>query len=194
MYDFLKGTVVNLDSSGHLSLEVGGVGYLLRVSEHTRATIPLDGSTVTMHVRLQVKEDDLTLFGFAEVAERAAFDLLCSVQGVGPAVALAILSHLTVAQLKEALFKEDAATLRGVKGVGAKSASRLVLELHDKLDRIPTPLEPVAGVSADAVEEARQALVALGFSAAKITEALKQVDAAEAGPEEILRQALALLR
>lgn len=195
MYDFLRGTVVSVDAGGRLSLDVNGVGYSLRISEQTRAHIPLDGRPVTVQVRLQVKEDDLVLFGFSDVAERSAFDLLVSVQQVGPAVAMAVLSTLGVARLREVLLTRDTAALRKVKGVGPKSAERIALELADKVERIPAPLGAAgeAGGS-QPVEEARRALVVLGFSAKDAGEALAKVAASGLGSEDLLRQALALLR
>ncbi len=195
MYDFLRGTVASVDTSGRLSLDVNGVGYSLRVSEQTRRTIPLDGRTVTLFVRLQVKEDDLVLFGFADVAERAAFDLLTGVQQVGPAMALALLSALGVAELKAALAGRDIAALKRVKGVGPKSAERLVLELADKVDRIPAPAGSAPSPSANrAVEDAHRGLVALGFGAKEAADALAKVQQPGVGPEALLRSALALLR
>lgn len=196
MYDFLRGTVVSVDAGGRLSLDVNGVGYSLRISEQTRAHIPLDGRPVTVQVRLQVKEDDLVLFGFSDVAERSAFDLLLSVQQVGPAVAMAVLSALGVARLRDVLLTRDTATLRKVKGVGPKSAERIVLELADKVERIPAPLTASggAGGSSQTVEEARRALVVLGFSAKDAAEALAKVASPGLGSEDLLRQALALLR
>lgn len=196
MYDFLRGTVVSVDAGGHLTLDVNGVGYSLRISEQTRAQIALDGRPVTVHVRLQVKEDDLVLFGFSDVAERSAFDLLISVQQVGPSVAMAVLSTLGVMRLREALLARDAGSLRKVKGVGPKSAERIVLELADKVERIPAPLTPAgpAGGMTHAVAEARRALVVLGFSPKDAGEALVKVAAPGMGSEDLLRQALALLR
>jgi Holliday junction DNA helicase RuvA len=195
MYDFFRGTVANLDAHGNLSLEVGGVGYRLRISEQTRRAIPLDGSSVVVHARLVVREDDLLLFGFADPAERAAFDLLLSVQGVGPAVALAVLSALSVDALRQALLARDVAALRKVKGVGPKSAERLVLELADKVERIPASLgtgdtKPRGGP----VDEVHRALVSLGFSSKEAGDALAAIDAPAVGAEELLRQALGRLR
>jgi Holliday junction DNA helicase RuvA len=197
MYDFLRGSVANLDTAGRLSFDVNGVGYSLRVSDQTRRTIPLDGRTVTLHVRLIVKEDDLVLFGFADVAERAAFDLLLSVQQVGPAVALAVLSHLGVADLRAALFARDVAALRKVKGVGPKSAERIVLELADKVERIPAPLGAVARAQQTGLpglEEAQRGLVVLGFGTKEAAEALAKVQQPGMGSEQLLRAALGVLR
>ena len=199
MYDFLRGSVANLDVSGRLSLDVGGVGYSLRVSDHTRRTIPLDGRTVVMYVRLIVREDDLILFGFADIAERAAFDLLVSVQQVGPAVAMAVLSQLGVADLRAALTAKDAAALRTVKGVGPKSAERIVLELADKVERIPAPLGAAAAArtatSAIAgVEEAQRGLIVLGYSAKEAADALAKIQQPGLSSEQLLRAALGVLR
>jgi Holliday junction DNA helicase RuvA len=200
MYDFLRGQVAAIDAAGRLSLDVNGVGYSLRISDATRRGIALDGSTVTLHVRLLVKEDDLVLFGFADVAERAAFDLLVSVQQVGPAVAMAVLSQLGVVGLRHALLARDAQALRAVKGVGPKTAERMVLELADKVERIPAPATAVAAApgsppsGAQAVEEAQRALVVLGFGAREAAEALAAVAAPGLGSEHLLRAALARLR
>lgn len=195
MYDFLRGTVANLDAAGRLSLDVNGVGYLLRVSEQTRRRIPLDGSTVTIHVRLAVKEDDLALYGFGDAAERVAFDLLTSVQQVGPTVALAVLSQLGVDELRRILAARDAKSLRAVKGVGPKIAERIALELVDKAERIPAPAAPAAPASAAAaLEQAHRGLVVLGYGQREAGEALQQVARPGLAAEEMLRAALAVLR
>jgi Holliday junction DNA helicase RuvA len=198
MYDFLRGTVASVEASGRLSLEVGGVGYSLRVSEHTRRAIPLDGQPVLIYVRLQVKEDDLVLFGFCDVAERSAFDLLLSVQQVGPAMAMNILSTLGVAALRAALSSRAVASLRQVKGVGEKSAERIVLELADKIDRLPLSASGStvgrSGAGMQAVEEASRGLIVLGFGAREVAAALQQVGAVGLNAEELLRAALGVLR
>lgn len=196
MYDFLRGTVVSVDASGRLSLDVQGVGYSLRISEQTRLHIPLDGRPITIHVRLQVKEDDLVLFGFSDVAERSAFDLLVSVQQVGPSLAMGILSALGVSQLRSILLARDVNALRQIKGVGPKSAERIILELTDKVERIPAPITSTPGSRNDAtpVDEARRALVVLGFSAKDAGDALSKVDVPGLSSEDLLRHALALLR
>jgi holliday junction DNA helicase RuvA len=198
MYDFLRGTVAALDAAGRLSLDVNGVGYSLRISQQTRRRLPLDGSVTTIHVRLVVKEDDLVLFGFSDAAERAAFDLLTSVQQVGPAVAMAVLSALGVGELRRVLLARDAAALRKVKGVGPKSAERIVLELADKVERIPAPLDEGGGTAPEsgmaAAAEVHRALLVLGFSSKDAADALRQVAAPGRSAEELLRLALSVLR
>ena len=200
MYDFFRGQVIHLDNSGRVCLEVNNVGYALQISDTTRQSLPLDGSTITMYARLVVREDLLQLYGFADPAERVAFDLLTDVQGVGPKAAMAILSAYPVLELRGLLLKKDVAAMKKVKGIGAKGAERLVLELHDKVDRIPTPFlaeddrnEAVAAVGT-AADEVRQALVALGFSSKEAVEALAHCPDPDAKSEELLREALQRLR
>ena len=198
MYEFLRGTVAHIDTGGRLALDVNGVGYSLRVSDTTRRRIPLDGRAVTVWTRLVVREDDLILFGFHDVAERGAFDLLTSVQQVGPAVALAVLSFLGVDELRRILVAKDVKGLTKVKGVGAKTAERIVLELADRIDRIPMPMgaAPSAG-SAPAsgpVEEATRALVVLGFAPKEAADAAAKAAQPGLSAEEVLRAALGVLR
>ena len=204
MYDFFRGVAVQLDPDGHVSLDVQGVGYRLRVSEYTRRAIPLDGSAVLLHARLVVREDEHLLFGFYDPAERAAFDLLTAVQGVGPAVAMAILSTLGVDDLRRSLHGRDVAMLKKVKGVGAKSAERMVLELADKVERIPLGAAAASDaadagdhVAAPPAEQARsqahRALVALGFSVRESEQALAGVDQQD-DSEAYVRAALSILR
>jgi Holliday junction DNA helicase RuvA len=198
MYDFLRGSVASLDATGRLSLEVNGVGYSLRISEQTRKRLPLDGSSVLVYVRLVVREDDLILFGFHDPAERAAFDLLTSVQMVGPAVAMSVLSDLGVGELRRVLISRDVVRLKKIKGVGPKSADRIALELADKVDRIPAPtLAAEVGApqtGAVAVEEVHRALIVLGFSPKEAADALAKVAKPGVGQEELLRAALGVLR
>ncbi|MFW5829093.1 MAG: Holliday junction branch migration protein RuvA [Planctomycetota bacterium] len=198
MYDFLRGRVAAIDTRGNCSFEVYGVGYLLRISEQSRQAIPLDGSETVLHTRLQVKEDDLQLFGFADVAERAAFDLLVSVQGIGPSIAMEVLSAHPVNELRAALQRGDAAAMQRVKGIGRKSAERIVLELADKVDRIPGALpeelrsDGTAPVPAD--DLAFRGLIALGFGSKEAGDALGRIDQHLQEPGERVRAALRLLR
>ena len=194
--------MAHIDNQGNCCLDVNGVGYLLRISEFTRQALPLDGSPALLHARLVVREDEMLLFGFYDAAERAAFDLLTGVQGVGPAVALAVLSTLGVNELRRALQTKDIATLKKVKGVGAKSAERMALELSDKVERIPTmagdpgerdaPAGPAETMN-EPSSEAHRALIALGFSAKESESALHSLaeDSSLKSSEDYVRAALA---
>jgi Holliday junction DNA helicase RuvA len=202
MYDCFTGSIRHLDADGRLSLVVAGVGYLLRISERTRQALSLDGTTVTVLARLIVREDDLLLFGFHDAGERACFDLLLSVQGVGPQVALALCSSFAPEELQQILLNKDTATLTKVKGVGRKSAERITLELSDKAEKIPVPLpgfqDPATQPANQAVaEQVRQGLVALGYGNKEAERAIAaaQTDTSTAlTAEELLRLALAALR
>jgi Holliday junction DNA helicase RuvA len=205
MYDFFRGAVAHIDNQGNCCLDVNGVGYLLRISKFTRQALPLDGSPALLHARLVVREGEMLLFGFYDAAERAAFDLLTGVQGVGPAMALTVLSTLGVNELRRALQTKDIAALKKVKGVGAKSAERMALELSDKVERIPTMAGepdltesevPAAASMNEPSSEAHRALIALGFTAKESESALKSLadDPALQSSEDYVRAALAVLR
>ena len=168
-----------------LVLDVGGVGYL--VAATPTAVRKADGADeVSLHTYLHVREDALQLYGFAEAAERELFVQLLSVNGIGPKVALAIVSGSPVADLRRAIALEDAPRFQAIPGIGKKTAERIVLELREKLaDGVP---EAAAETTAPHVV-ARDALVELGWSVVEAEQALAQTDP-EAPPEERVRQAL----
>jgi Holliday junction DNA helicase RuvA len=168
-----------------LVVDVGGVGYL--VAATPTAVRKADGADeVSLHTYLHVREDALQLYGFAEAAERELFVQLLSVNGVGPKVALAIVSGSPAAELRRAIALEDAARFQAIPGIGKKTAERIVLELKEKIadSIVPSPTTP-----ADDHLVAREALVELGYSVLDAERALAQTDA-ELPAEERVRQAL----
>jgi Holliday junction DNA helicase RuvA len=177
----LRGQPVAATPEG-LLLDVGGIGYLLAATPS--ALRKADGATeVVVETYLHVREDALQLYGFADRSERELFIQLLSVNGVGPKVALAIVSGSPAEELRRAIVREDAARFQAIPGIGKKTAERIVLELREKL--------AVAAVapSADTHLVARDALVELGYSLADAERALAATDP-EAAPEERVRQAL----
>jgi Holliday junction DNA helicase RuvA len=169
-----------------LILDVGGVGYL--VAATPSAVRKSDGADeVTIETYLHVREDAMQLYGFAERAERELFVQLLSVNGVGPKVALAIVSGSPAEELRRAIVREDAVRFQAIPGIGKKTADRIVLELKEKL--AVTAIAPAAGVDVDDHVVARDALVELGYSVADAERALAETDA-QATPEERVRQAL----
>lgn len=143
----LTGTLVELSAS-HVVLDVAGVGYELGVSAVTAGSMPEVGTpAVTLLTRLVVREDSMTLFGFSSREERALFDKLCAISGVGPKLALSVLSTFTPSQLAGVVVSEDASQMSRVPGVGKKLASRLLLELESVFAKDPT-LVSLAGASA----------------------------------------------
>jgi Holliday junction DNA helicase RuvA len=165
----LRGKPVARTADG-LLIDVGGVGYL--VAATSGALRKAEGSAeVTVDTYLHVREDVLQLYGFADTSERELFLLLLSVNGVGPKVALAILSSATAADLRRAIAREDTARFQAIPGIGKKTAERIVLELKEKLG---TVVEAVPRAGGDLL--ARDALVELGWTVADAERALGRVD------------------
>ncbi len=196
MIALLHGTLLEATASRAL-LDVGGVGFELGVSGTTAAALPAPGAEVRLFTRLQVREDALTLFGFATTEERALFDKLVAVSGVGAKLALAVLSTFTAAQLVALVLAEDAAGMARVPGVGKKTAQRLILELKGVFakDRElagispEMPLAPRAAAAPRALDDARSALLSMGFTPAEVDVALDGADEA-ARVEDLLAGAL----
>jgi Holliday junction DNA helicase RuvA len=181
-------------------VDVGGVGYLVFVSSHTARELPLVGEPVALRTRQIVREDSNTLFGFSEVEELKLFDLLITVSGVGPRLAMAVLSGLKPGALGRAIKDENVGALVAIPGVGRKTAERLVVELRDKLEVIAvasgTPAKP-SGVlpKSERFDDAVAALTSLGYTASQAREAIQNVaDHADALTlEELVRRSLARL-
>ncbi len=182
----LRGKPVASTPEG-LVLDVGGVGYL--VAATPSAVRKADGAEeVAIETYLHVREDALQLYGFAERAERELFVQLLSVNGVGPKVALAIVSGSPAEELRRAIVREDAARFQAIPGIGKKTAERIVLELKEKIAAAVT-IAPVSAAEPDEHVVARNALVELGYSLVDAERALAQTDP-DAAPEERVRQAL----
>ena len=170
----LRGTVAARELDRVTVMTAGGVGYELLIPLSVFESLPALGGEVHLHTQLVVRDDGWLLFGFASPFERRVFQLVLTASGVGPALALALVSHLTADRLVRALHEKDIATLQGVPRVGRKKAERIILELADKLDGLDVdgtvPRPEGAGA-----EDAIRALVSLGYSS---TDAEKAVRAA----------------
>jgi Holliday junction DNA helicase RuvA len=162
----------------HLVIECGGVGYFVNISLNTYAAIP-DEEHLRIYTHLQIREDAHTLFGFYSLAEREIFRLLVSVSGVGSSTARTMLSSMTPAQVRDAIASQDVPAIKAVKGIGAKTAQRVILDLRDKVLKI-YDLDEVSPESNNTnKEEALSALEALGFarkSAEKVVDAALRQD------------------
>ncbi len=168
-------------------IDVGGLGLRIAMATGALAHLPVIGDEVTVFTHLQVRDDDLSLYGFESLEERELFEKLITVSGVGPKVALSVLSALSPAALKEAVLREDDALIATVPGIGKKTAQRLIIELKDRLGDLTGDVRQAGPGSASA--EASDALTAMGFSAAEIAAAFKGYD----GPgdaQALLRYAL----
>ena len=188
----LRGTAVGRGPEG-LVLDVNGVGYLVATS--SGALRKADGAgEIVVETYLHVREDTLQLYGFADAAERELFTQLLTVNGVGPKVALAIVSGSSPGELRRAIALEDAARFQAIPGIGKKTAERIVLELKGKLGAEEvTPIGTAPGAGTGHVT-ARDALVELGYSLAEAEAALASVDPALPAEERVrlaLRRAAA---
>ena len=193
----LTGTLVG-KSPQSLILDVHGVGYEVFTSLQTYYRLPEPKETVHLHIHTHVREDALNLYGFLGSEEKAAFLFVTSVSGIGPRLALALLSGLTVRELASAIRASDAKRLCAVPGVGQKTAARLILELQDKMATLAATEAPASAArepAATAADDALSALVNLGYQPAAAREAIRQIgqSAPPGGTlpvEALLREAL----
>ncbi|MGC4027995.1 MAG: Holliday junction branch migration protein RuvA [Steroidobacteraceae bacterium] len=174
----------------HLLLEVGGVGYEVEAPMSTWLGLPAAGQPLRLMIHHVLREDASLLYGFATADERSLFRALLKVSGVGPKVALAVLSGVSVQAFQSAIVTEDAQVLTRIPGVGRKTAQRLLVEMRDHFKDAPV-IGGIAGEPASGPEaEALYALVALGYKPAEARTLLDGVDAAAASTEELIRAAL----
>jgi Holliday junction DNA helicase RuvA len=197
MIGSLRGTLVARSARGEVVVEVAGVGYRATVAPATMVALGDVGDTVVVHTHLHVRDDALTLFAFASRDERDCFEAMIGAHGVGPSLALAILSVHSPADLRHVLADGDVDALTLVPGVGPKTATRLLIELTSRLDLdgIADPLERTL-VNGDGPRSARadlrDALGALGYQADEVGAVMRQLPAEGAAPD-LLRTALRLL-
>ena len=197
MIGSLRGTILDRSHSGELLVEVGGVGYRVAVTAATLAAAGELGAAVFLHVHTHVREDAIVLYGFGSRDERVCFEALLGAHGVGPSLALAILSAHSPASLRRALASDDVDALTMVPGVGKKTAARLLIELKARLDLPDDDVDLVAvgAVSGDgaagaaARAEVRAALASLGYGADEVRDVLRDLEA-DAPVETQLRSAL----
>ena len=189
MIAFRKGTLAGKTTSSAV-VEVAGVGYAVGMSQAALSKLPEMGGAVEVHTYLQVSDSGIALYGFLTLEEKALFERLIGVGGVGPKVALAALSAFSPAALVAAVQAQDVAAVQRIPGVGKKTASRIILELKGSFDQGIAGLfedeAPIAAVMAERLAGAREALLSMGFTSAEAEVALK--GAPEDGDESVLVQ------
>jgi len=180
MYDFIKGELVELTPT-YAVVEAGGVGYFINISLHTFSCLG-SAKSAMLYIHLAIREDAHTMFGFFEKAERELFRHLISVSGIGSNTARMMLSSLSPDELRIAILSDDINRIKSVKGIGLKTAQRVVIDLKDKLRKEPITGEIFAFANNTVRDEALSALVMLGFAKAP---AQKVVDALLSSKREI---------
>ncbi|RSK39786.1 Holliday junction branch migration protein RuvA [Mangrovimonas spongiae] len=190
MITHIQGRLVEKNPTD-IVVDCNGVGYLLNISLNTFSQIP-DEEHIKLYTHLQVKEDSHTLFGFTTLAEREVFRLLISVSGVGTSTARTMLSSLTPKQVREGIAQEDVALIQSIKGIGAKTAQRVILDLKDKILKVYDIDELSPQKSNTNKDEALSALEVLGFNKKQANRVLDKIlkSTPEADVEFLIKEAL----
>ena len=195
MFSFITGIVEEKENNIAV-INVGGVGFELIVSDTTIFELPNVGEVATIYTYMAVREDAITLFGFASKSEKSAFLKLINVSGIGGKVAIAILSAMPVNDLINAIVTENIRLLSSIKGLGKKTAERLIVELKNSFDDLQLSLLKPNNitVSSNAMEEAIDTLVAMGLTRFNATQSIKEVAQVNDTAEELIKKALKNLK
>ena len=197
MIAHLRGKLIHKEP-GQAIVEAAGVGYDVVISVPAFTALPALGAEASLHIHTQVSEDQIALFGFLDREEKRLFERLITVSGVGPKLAIKILSGLSSERTVQAIRSQDHAQLTRIPGVGKKLAERLVVELKDKLDDFAAPPTPAAAHHGPAADDVLSALLNLGYQRPAAEKAIEQAIAKDkdsaAGFDALFRGALKLIR
>ena len=196
MIGWLNGRVVDKHQPGKLVIDVNGVGYDVETSIPTFFQLELEEGIVGLHIHTIVREDALLLYGFLDQQERALFRALIKVNGVGPKMAVAILSSISPDEFIQCIYQKNTEFLTKLPGIGKKTAERLVVEMKDSLQQLPqsTKLQQShSGVVLREQDEAIKALESLGYKSQEATKVIHKIDDGNKTCEQLIRQALQLL-
>ena len=193
MYEYFAGPLTDIAPS-YAVIDCAGVGYKMEITLNTYSAIK-ELHDAKLYVHHVVREDAQLLYGFADKEEREMFLLLIAISGVGPNTARMVLSSLTVAELKEAVSTQNVKRVQSVKGIGAKGAQRIILELQDKMGKLGAATLGAMMVGNQNMEEALSALVMLGFPKANADKVLQSINQQTPGlsVEELIKQSLGKL-
>jgi Holliday junction DNA helicase RuvA len=190
MYEYFKGRLA-FQAPTHVVIEVGGIGYFVHISLHT-FTLIKGKENVHLYISFQVKEDAHTLYGFAEESERRLFHHLISVSGIGPGTGRMMLSSISPDEIQSAIIQGNVPLIQKIKGIGPKTAQRVILELQDKLKKQGGTTLLEAPPLRSVFEEASSALLMLGFAKPQIDKiiAILTNDGEERNVEQLIKDAL----
>ncbi len=192
MYHHIKGTLT-AKTPAEAVIEAGGVGYLLHISLNTFQTLPEAGNQARLLAHLHVKEDSHQLFGFATERERQAFRIMIGISGIGPKLAMAVLSRMSPRDLEQAVARQETDMLTSIPGVGKKTAERLLIELKGKIAEAEVDGLPGARGQASAADPAVEALMTLGLTLPEARAAVEKARSrlgSGAGVDKLVREAL----
>jgi Holliday junction DNA helicase RuvA len=196
MIGWLKGIVVDRQHPGKLVIDVNGVGYDVETSLSTFFQLEMQTGAISLHIHTIVREDALLLYGFLYQQERALFRALIKVNGVGPKLAIAILSSVTPDEFIQSIHQQNAELLVKLPGIGKKTAERLLVEMKDSVQHLPltVPLnsQPISNIG-HPTDEAVSALEALGYKRPDAVKVVNKLDDGQKNCEQLIRQALQIL-
>ena len=197
MFSYIKGTL-ELKTLNYIVIDVNGVGFKIFMSESAIQRLDETGKNIKIFTHMQVKEDDISLYGFITNEELRMFELLISVSGVGAKSAINMLSSITPSKFALAVISNDVKTLTKIPGIGTKSAQRIILELKDKLKTEESITKDNVEIENNIIEdnkleEAIQALKVLGYTRQEIENVIKKIDTTNLSIEDIIRKALGYL-
>lgn len=200
MISYIKGIVADIEDNA-VVVECGGIGYRIFTTPRVLQEDLRVGEDVAVHTYLQVREDDMQLYGFTSRDDLQIYKLLISVNGIGPKAGLGILSGLSADEIRFAVLSDDAATISKAPGIGKKTAQKLILELKDKFDlqdafeqKLTNKNISANNATNEAQKEAVEALSALGYSATEALKAVRKVDNNSEDVSVLLKEALKLMR
>ncbi len=193
MFEYLKGRITDLTPT-YAVVEAGEIGYHIHISLHTYTRIK-DTGEVLLYIHHVIREDAHLLFGFSDRTERELFRQLVSVSGIGANTARLILSSMSPEDLRQTIVTENVALLQGIKGIGTKTAQRVIVDLRDKVGKIPENGEILQIQGNSVLEESLSALVTLGFPRARVRKVVEKIVAGDPSKavEEIVKEALKVL-
>ncbi|NTW58803.1 MAG: Holliday junction branch migration protein RuvA [Nitrospirae bacterium] len=198
MIAWLRGSVQR-KTADSVIIDVSGVGYLVTIPVSTLGSVPEPGNEISLHIHTHLREDSLSLFGFATELEKGLFQLLLGVSGIGPKLALSVLSGLAAPDLLAVIGSADDERLCAIPGIGKKTAARLCLELKDKVRQLAPAAQLQTGAGAPVLsghlDDAVSALVNLGYKRSVAEDAVKKIDQGrpDLRIEDLIREALSML-
>ena len=197
MFSYIKGTL-ELKTLNYIVIDVNGVGFKIFMSESAIQRLDETGKNIKIYTHMQVREDDISLYGFITNEELRMFELLLSVSGVGAKSAINMLSSITPSKFALAVISNDVKTLTKIPGIGTKSAQRIILELKDKLKTEESITKDNVEIENSIIEdnkleEAIQALKVLGYTRQEIEKVMQKIDVTNLSIEDIIRKALGYL-